>query len=300
MGSIILCHHKWATHPYEIMRLRIYTLEELCYFITENIYLIDSSFADMRLTEWLRDELWLSDLATELTDIIKENGSPEQFAMTILTDSKIYTTAQLGNIKAAFGGIKRLTPERRRKFKADSLLDGGCAGQAAAIYRSLIREMPDDGSDGDFYGRVYACLGSAYGRMFLYKDAASMYEEALKLCEDPDIRTAYVYALFKSADEEAFTEFLNGDEKNVRAWERISAKLGREDDSPNAATAGEAYGEKVGDAVSNESSGRENDEAAADKPTGCENDDTAAAFEGDGRPDMKHLKERYRRMSAIS
>ena len=43
MGSLILCHSKKASQPYEITRIhrRIYTLEELCYYISNNLYLID-------------------------------------------------------------------------------------------------------------------------------------------------------------------------------------------------------------------------------------------------------------------
>ena len=43
MGSLILCHKKHARQPYVIARghIRIYTLEELCYFICNNLYLID-------------------------------------------------------------------------------------------------------------------------------------------------------------------------------------------------------------------------------------------------------------------
>ena len=38
MGSLILCHKKRAKRPFEISRvhMRIYTIEELCYYIKEN------------------------------------------------------------------------------------------------------------------------------------------------------------------------------------------------------------------------------------------------------------------------
>ena len=42
MGSLILCHKKRAKRPFEISRvhMRIYTIEELCYSICNNLYLI--------------------------------------------------------------------------------------------------------------------------------------------------------------------------------------------------------------------------------------------------------------------
>ena len=43
MGNLILCHDRHAAHPYEITRIhcRIFTIEELCYYLCNNLYLID-------------------------------------------------------------------------------------------------------------------------------------------------------------------------------------------------------------------------------------------------------------------
>ena len=59
MGSLILCHKKHARQPYVIARghIRIYTLEELCYFICNNLYLIDYTLINRQLCEWIRTEL---------------------------------------------------------------------------------------------------------------------------------------------------------------------------------------------------------------------------------------------------
>ena len=41
MGSLILCHRKHAVRPYDITRIhrKIYTIEELCYYLCNNLYL---------------------------------------------------------------------------------------------------------------------------------------------------------------------------------------------------------------------------------------------------------------------
>ena len=51
MGSLILCHKKRAKRPFEISRvhMRIYTIEELCYYICNNLYLIDYTIVNERL-----------------------------------------------------------------------------------------------------------------------------------------------------------------------------------------------------------------------------------------------------------
>ena len=61
MGSLILCHKKRAKRPFEISRvhMRIYTIEELCYYICNNLYLIDYTIVNERLCRWIGDELEL-------------------------------------------------------------------------------------------------------------------------------------------------------------------------------------------------------------------------------------------------
>ena len=67
MGSLILCHKKRAKRPFEISRvhMRIYTIEELCYYICNNLYLIDYTIVNERLCRWVGDELELPKLAEE-------------------------------------------------------------------------------------------------------------------------------------------------------------------------------------------------------------------------------------------
>ena len=52
MGSLILCHKKRAKRPFEISRvhMRIYTIEELCYYICNNLY--PNDYADGSVMNW--------------------------------------------------------------------------------------------------------------------------------------------------------------------------------------------------------------------------------------------------------
>lgn len=86
MGSIILCHKKKARNAYEISRIqrRIYTMEELCYYMCNHLYLIDYTIMNQKLCDWLEEELELKELADNLRQTIAQNGSAEQFVVTIL------------------------------------------------------------------------------------------------------------------------------------------------------------------------------------------------------------------------
>jgi tetratricopeptide (TPR) repeat protein len=205
MSSLILCHKKKAKKAYEITRIhrKIYTIEELCYYLCNHLYLVDYTIANEQLAEWLEAELELSELAEELNRLLEQNGTIEQFVMTILSYSSIYTSGELKHIQDVLDRLKNQKPVEKQKYKADNLLESGSVKSAIMVYREILYGERDESMEGTFYGKVYACLGAAYGRLFLYKEAAKMYEAAYQICEDKDMLKAYLYASrnFMSGEE---------------------------------------------------------------------------------------------------
>ena len=65
MGELILCSHPIAAMPYYIdnISLNVYSLEELCYYIENHLYLIEADFMSEELCLWIGQELDEKDLA---------------------------------------------------------------------------------------------------------------------------------------------------------------------------------------------------------------------------------------------
>ena len=76
MSSLILCNKKRAKQPYEVSRIhcRIYTLEELCYYLSNNLYLIDYTIVNERLCDWIEAELGLLRLAEQLRTMLQKHS----------------------------------------------------------------------------------------------------------------------------------------------------------------------------------------------------------------------------------
>ena len=53
--------------------MHIYTIEELCYYFCNNLYLIDYTIINKKLCDWLEEELELDDLAAELRVLLDQN-----------------------------------------------------------------------------------------------------------------------------------------------------------------------------------------------------------------------------------
>lgn len=212
MGSLILCHRKKAKQPYEISRvhMRIYTIEELCYYICNNLYLIDYTIINRQLCNWIDTELDMKELADKLREELRQNCSMEQFVLTILRESTIYAAADINKIQSLLEHLQNQKDVERTKYKADSLQNSGEYETAILVYQSIINQEWDDSVSKMFYGKVYACLGAAYGHLFLYEEAARMYQEAYRICEESDLLKAYLYCCYRFMPEDQYVKMLSG------------------------------------------------------------------------------------------
>ena len=194
MGNLILCHDKHATHPYEITRIhcRIFTMEELCYYLCNNLYLIDYTIMNEQICNWLEEEIGMKDLADQLRDVLRLRGSVEKFVLTILKASRIYRDPEMIRIQNVLEHLKNQKDIERQKYKGDNLLESGEIEEAILVYQEILNREKDESVDEKFYGKIYAGLGAAYGRLFLYQESARMYDRAYQICEDPQLLKPYL------------------------------------------------------------------------------------------------------------
>ncbi len=223
MSNLILCHNKKAKAAYEIARIhrRIYTIEELCYYLCNHLYLVDYTLMNETLCDWLDEELELTELSQNLRRLLEQNGTTTQFIITILAYSSIYTTEELNRIQDVLEKLKDQKPIEKQKYKADNLLESGSVKSAIMAYQEIIHGERDESLDGKFYGTVYANLGAAYGRLFLYQEAAKMYEAAYQICEERFMLKAYLYACRRYMTGEEYMRLL----QKSRIYQEIGEEL---------------------------------------------------------------------------
>lgn len=227
MGSLVLCHDIHATHPYEITRIhcKIFTIEELCYYLCNNLYLIDYTIMNEQLCVWLDEELGMPRLAGQLRDVIRLRGSIEKFVLTILKDSKIYREPEMIRIQNVLERLKNQKDIERQKYKGDNLLESGEIEEAILVYQAILNQEKDESVDAKFYGRIYAGLGAAYGRLFLYQESARMYDRAYQICEDPRLLKPYLYASYKYMSLEEYHILLTKHDNYVEINARMRQEM---------------------------------------------------------------------------
>ena len=86
MGKPILCAGNRCTTPYffDKVMVNLYSVEELCYCLMQDAYIIDQDIMSENLVEWIRNECGLTELANNLTTVIRQKCSASALVELIL------------------------------------------------------------------------------------------------------------------------------------------------------------------------------------------------------------------------
>lgn len=215
MGGLLLCRSEEAEKPYYIksIGINVYSLEELCYCIYNNIYLLSSDFLDDELIGFLRNEThdtWLSD---ELTFLKEKNAGLREIVITILLYADYYTRKEVDEMRSLIDNISTLGMEERYKRRADNFLSGNMYESAINNYARILNSEKHDMKD-DFYGDVFHNTGVAYGRLFLFEQAMECFKAAYRLNgREESLREYYMAAalLGVKTDEDITDEELKNE-----------------------------------------------------------------------------------------
>lgn len=171
---------RYANTPYTVnnTKIRIWCLEELCYYICENAELIDDSFVGVRLIDWLKDECGLADLSSRLRIIRRQSIKTENLVEEILKEADYVTEEEFREIRRVIRSGRSLDPSQRSLVLADHFLKGGSFSRALEIYEGLSLSIELDDTRKAY---VFHNMGVIYARLFYFKEAAMYFEKAYEL-----------------------------------------------------------------------------------------------------------------------
>lgn len=183
MGKLLLCSHGLASAPYYIepMALNVYSLEELCCYLKQNIDLVDPSFMEEELIRWIDGELKLPALAGKL-EKLKDSGRLIDFIGALMAGCSYCTKEETVRIQEALADFENKSEAECRKIRADRLLSKKRYRASMLEYRKLLAGSETEGL---FAGNIYHNLGTAYAGLFLFEEAAKCYEAAYEKNQNP-------------------------------------------------------------------------------------------------------------------
>ena len=196
MGTVKLCVHELAKTPYyvEATGISIYSIEELAYYLYENIYLIDDGLVEEKLYSWIERELEMEALAERLRNGKTAGNHLYNQVMTILKASEYYSEEELNELSEKIRTISILQTQERMKYKADELLQNENYWAAIVEYERILSIRQNSKLKVDFYAKVWNNLGGCYARLFLFEKAASCYENAYQFQKISEYKEKAHYA----------------------------------------------------------------------------------------------------------
>lgn len=203
MGELLLCNGMLADLPYYIenVSLNIYSLEELCYYLEQNTYLLEPDFMNEELCSWIEEEAGNPELASQLRKVLHTYGNLIEFVTLILKDVGNASEERIREIQEELFETTNKTGYECQKIKADKLVKNQKYESAILEYRTLLSEQ---GIPADFLGNVWHNLGTTYTKLFFWQEACACYQKAYELNQNQESLKEWLMTFRCMRDEEGF------------------------------------------------------------------------------------------------
>jgi hypothetical protein len=229
MGAVMLCSRKQAETPYyiESMGIRLYSMEELAYFLYQNVYLADKRMLGEHLWEWLRTEVGNAELAERLRKGAEAGSSLQNMILTILRSVPYYSQEELNELSARMKVLNTYQEQERLKLRADEFFINGNYQAAIYEYERILDIRQSNRLGVEFYAHVWNNLGVCYCRLFLFSRASRAFRTSYQYQKDPDVLKQYVFALRMGLSDEDFEEAMELQNIGGEQLEEFAEEYGR-------------------------------------------------------------------------
>ncbi len=210
MGELLICTGPIAAMPYYIEGIswNVYSLEELCYYIETNTYLLEKDFMNEELCTWIGKEANNLKLAEKLRDIMHMNGPLSEFVLTLLVECGYSSKDTIKEINRLLQEMEEKSDFECNKIRADRLMEKEKYLGSIYEYKCLLESNEAGEQSKELIGNIWHNLGTAYGRLFLFKEAASCYEKAYKYNGNQESLKEGLMALACMKDRLIFADFV--------------------------------------------------------------------------------------------
>ena len=219
---------KMASEPYYIKKIDryVYSLEEINYFIYNNINLIYRDFFNPELFDYIEKSLGRKDIADGLRKIKEKNGSAQMLISFLLKESYYYSPNELARIANFVVNIDSMTEVERLKIQADGYYKNGQLESALRVYFEILNKMEEsEDANEAFFGAIAYSIGTIYAKLFMCKNANSYFSLAYELYPDTSYAKACVYMALINNDEEELLKTIVKYHISDEALEVMRAKV---------------------------------------------------------------------------
>lgn len=210
MGRAVMLCGSDAKTPYRFINpdVLVYTIEELCFILRENAFLLDVDVMDKRLVNWIDTECGLHALAASLYPLIHQKGTVTSFVMTILEYMGNYTMEELKETERLLKQGASLSAYEKYKKRIDYMVGNGKLVQAMSEYDELLAILPQ--VENELSAKVLHNKAVAMTGLYLFEQAAECFLSSYEMYPARETYIEYLAAKRLALGEEEYISFVAG------------------------------------------------------------------------------------------
>lgn len=203
--SYILCKTGRSEVPFYVENIstNIYSIEELCFYLYNNIYLLDETILNEKLCFWLRDELGMDALARRMMQLLDQEASVGDVILPVFKEIHYLTHEEFRVFAAKINQFEAQPKITKQKMKGDYLFNHGKYMNAVKVYRDCLSLQGDDLTGSQFTGSVCYNMGCAYARLLQMSEARECFHKAYGFLHTRSVLLSYMTAICMDEDEAA-------------------------------------------------------------------------------------------------
>ncbi|RKM61341.1 hypothetical protein D6855_05470 [Butyrivibrio sp. CB08] len=225
MSKPILCIGSYAENPYHIEKIgrNVYCIEELCYCIVKNAFLLDEESFGPSLFDWIEEECSLHRLSDELRSMYSKRCSMAALAGTILDYVGYNTRKEVDKTEEILRGNAGMDVYQKKLARANFLLKNGRYAMAFREYEFLLANTPD--IDKKLRAKIEHNEGVMYARLFLFEKAAERFLKAYEDSGDKESYYQYLSAVRMNLSNKEYVSFIADSDEAYEASMTIEGRM---------------------------------------------------------------------------
>jgi len=226
MGKILLAKRE-AENPYEVeeLDLRLYSLEELCYYLTHNVPLIGDDFIDEKLLHFIEVEIGEPDIKEKILRFYKSPSDIDNTLVMLVSEAGYLNEAELQSFQRELVQKRKKNSLERARDKADALMERERYMSAIKVYKPLIFGERDARVSEEFYLEVLYKMASAYGHISSLDQAMECLEIIFDETHDMAVLEKMYCVARLSGSEVPDLYLARIPDSDVRVWRQRYAAL---------------------------------------------------------------------------
>jgi len=227
MGKLILCSGARTKRPYVFTSsgIRIYSIEELCYYLYNHVYLIEEGIFTDSLIDWIGTELKLTDRAEKLKLQKLQEADLKTLVTVVLCSADYYTEHEIKGLLKKLDEIIGLPPIKRNLIKANNLLKNNQYTEAVFEYERLLETKEATDLTPEEYGNILHNLAIAKVHIIGLKDASDIFFQAYERNLNEESLRQYLYSIKLGNNPELFEEKAQRYKIDQELLQRISNEI---------------------------------------------------------------------------